>query len=1326
MPRNTLRPHTVTWGLPGNTTTTAHGGRPSSKQQSHHKLYTMEHGPARESLLSPLTDPASALRRVTDADNAADADPAPAAAPPRAGLAKLAGKVLGAVARTVGLRHGEPVDHAKLLRYLGTPLGAAAAPDEALQRAVSTFTAQLAAEQSVLDAQTLLYEAQGALEVLQAHVDRLQADQSLSARRARPLGDRLHGLVEQDLSTAAELATVQRDLQSAQQLRDTTVATLERTRSDLAGQQGHTAARPAASPASPSLSWLLREETVQDERAGQASLLESQVSLLQDIVHEADESITFLRQRATELEQQRAELAPPLKQAQHLAQVNGRDLWQADARAEELRALLEPAQTAVDARAGSLAAAQAAAASAREAHRAADLAGCAHLLATGGPFVDHPLADALQEALAPWQLSLPQRLSRHGAEALPATLAARLALQALHALTGGDAAQAAALAERLGSTPLSALIPPSGTTPQADEPLLRLAGLLAAQPSGVQVLDLLLAPGESEAPSAMRQEAMRVALLAARPQDTPAPGDAARAQTWREAALRGAARMVHAQQPGQALLDAPADERAAYRGWRNGYQTTEPGSDYDKANQHLKKLTAWLSKSASDSPAVRNGPPTPLDALRDGLTVGAANALPTPRRLAAKSLEAAAGHLNDYLAALRALRPPGAMPSDAELGLQALAYHVQWHPEGTDLATAKLRKKDWRAIHAHQQDLKATFQREARQAGQPDAASDGHPGLASAWNALEGGKTTMREALGLVQRHLQAQAPEATAAADPMAAAGGADDGYWRGQEAALRARLDGAVGNAQRLLRDGDPSQAASAQGLFGLLSDMIQNLEWRDRLRLVGQEARGANLGPLSAALAAAGLTTGIGVKLIGALQHNDDQVMELYMGRTGLYLQLGEQQTRQSQGGAGVNLGYAWRLGDEDAEVALGVGGTLDWRGKRESSFESGIQLRVLRLSGGREPELMVQFMDMFQHLTSLAGRSAPGADGAPREDAVEDWMHEMLAHHDNLNFGLIDNAPRQTTSTESQGSFFAGLRAGKVGERPRRVSLAVSGGAKAKQDQARTETQITGYMGTQYRDSTAQSRVEVQARATAGVQAREWNEYDAEAERTEQIASLSLAGAELGYAAEIRAAGETRFCTLFTRDLKIDPIRTDRAFDFQEFGAFERHVRSDWPSWVQYGTGKLPADMSPGMRYAVAERQLEHQLEQGREFASHNRFSTAYADQALKPAAAPLLDGLRSLAGLQREGGHEALARDAETRFDDLIEQPALWEPTILMLREKPKMQAERGIDFFVKYQHNRIAESMRTVGQWPMYEPVLRRPAEAPAARTWAADPAQPE
>jgi hypothetical protein len=133
----------------------------------------------------------------------------------------------------------------------------------------------------------------------------------------------------------------------------------------------------------------------------------------------------------------------------------------------------------------------------------------------------------------------------------------------------------------------------------------------------------------------------------------------------------------------------------------------------------------------------------------------------------------------------------------------------------------------------------------------------------------------------------------------------------------------------------------------------------------------------------------------------------------------------------------------------------------------------------------------------------------------------------------------------------------------------------------------------------------------------------------------------------------------------------------------------------------------------MRHVVAERQLEDFMEQARAFAKDNKFATMYADKALKAEAAPMLDACRARARLWREAGDEGRAHEEDLKFDRLIAKPALWEPTILMLREKTKLQVERGLDFLVKLQSNRVAEAMRTVGQWVLYEPVPQPTPERP-------------
>jgi len=1309
--------------------TKAHAGKPASGQQSHHKLSTLDPLVARNELLDKNADPVARAKALTeDAGNASEQPMAP-----RRGLSKLKSKLLKGVkgaAKALGISHGKPIAQKELLRYAGTTLkpdvpgGVNLMDSDVPQRIISAFATSLAAEQDALDARIAVNEAVAARGLMAAHLGRMESDIELSATRAGNMANWISRLTQEAIDTAAELATLRYSIESTDGIHATTQAVLARKREALAEEQqalrnliDMTPHRHLADfvkqtrrqkDGTYSLGGLIRKD-----REKKIASLTEYVTQLEEVEAQGRESLSAMRAKVQELEHRQKEIDRKVKQARQSARVNERAIWDDGDAAREVQVLQEPLQQVVQEREVAKAAAQAICSEALESYAEVDRACCDQLLQTCPGFENAADLQPLREAIHAWSDTLGARLARFAAEALPKSMAMNIAFEALSVATGGDPQRAAEVVRELGTKVLADLVPPSGALNEGvnkpSEQAQRLARILADEGSGMQLLELLLAPSDVRIGS-VQAEAARQYLLADEARRRAPKGNNA-LRDWIASAQRAAGRTAHAADPSQTLADCTIDERAAYRAFCNGYDSNAPGSNYDKANQYLKKLAQWLKNSPDVSCLSLFEPVSPLDALHEGLILGAAMALPTPARQAAKALEEAAAHLNDYLAARRQLLGPGHVPSCGELAWQAIANRVQWHPEGTDLTSMKLDRKAIHAIEQRRQDLQRQFENEARlKTGGQVMASAVNPPLDAAWKELQGGKKTVLEALNRVHQLLPASEP-----APPGCETDTPDMAHWRKQEAVLRTRVHDAVERANRLLHDGNPARVTSAKALFDLSRDMIENLEWRDRLRLMGQRVRGVSAGPLSAALSAAGMTTGVGVKAIAGLQQSKDEVMEIYMGRTGLYLQIGEQTTRQGQAGAGVNCGNAWSLCDVEDGARVGVGGTADWKIKHEKGIESGVQLRVLRLSKGQEPKLMAQFMDMYEHLLTLT--AAHESD----EPAPDDWMRELLAHHSNVNVGLIDGAMRENTSTETNTFFFAGLRLGKVDKRPRRVNLSISLGGKTKRDQSRTQTEVAGRMTTLYRDSTAQAKVEVNVRASAGVQLHGWKkDDDTPMGRSQQKASISTSGLDLSYAAEIRAKGLTHFCTLFTIDKKIDPVRSDCAMDFLDFSDFEREVRREWSSWVNYGSTRLPEDMGEGMRYAVAERQLENLLDQARLFAKHNKFATVYMDKALKHKVAPILDGLRALASLQRKAGREQSAKASERRFDDFIAQPELWEPTILILREKAKRQAERGIDFIGKCQRNRIAEAMRTVGQWPLYEPVPRaEPGQKPEpARLW--------
>lgn len=1299
------RPTTVAYGLPGNSKTQSHAGKPSSK------LTTLDPVVAQKELLSPAAHPAPKVHALVEKMNRTEATSPPAPRNPISRLAKALGR---GFTKVTGLSPGKPKPKEKLLRYAGTSpqtqanTNAQVAEPRAAADPAQTLVQALGHEQAHLHAQIDVNEADGVSTLVDQHRDEAAQRLALLTRRATRLADRAHELTRQRTDMTAELAELRTAIPTATEALAATQALLTQTRSDIDEHhlaQQHDEARPSTSRPDHRLGTLLRSERRQE--------LDEQAAQLQQAQDEQDSRLQAQRARLAQIETGLPRVEAQLAQALLSARVTAGDLFEqneAVTALADLQPLLQPVR---DHRAEALAATLATTQEARAGLQAGRQAYLEDQTEALLGFESAPHAEPLQHALRSWADGLEPATTAFGAQALSASDVLSIAVAALSAASRSDTAQAAQALAELQGLGLEALVPRPDAPADAAPPTLshatrRTAELLANVPLGMQVLAHLTAKPQASPPAPLTKELLEPARLYLRAEallHRQPPPDEADCQ-WLAGAQRAARRALHAPQPADGLAASSVAERAAYQALHNGYESQAPGSAYDRANQHLQKLADSLRDRTAPGGL---GAPNPLSSLPQALAVGTATALPTPVRRAHALLAEATGHLTEYLIARRHQLPPGQVPSDAELALQALAEHVQRQAEYTSLTTLRLDAAALRNINARRQDLAQHFTRQAARQGRgamatPPAApcpAPPHAALDAAWRSLGTPASTLPQVLTLLQQRLL-ETPQPSA----PGAAGSQADAHWAEREAGQLAKLLRTVAAANRLLHDGDPRRVNSGRALFDLCRDMLEHLEWRDKLRIVGQRVVGLNLTPVTASVAAL-LPTGIGARLIASAQHSEERLIEFYMGRTGLYMQIGEQALNQFQLGAGVSGGYAWKL-HEEASIGLGV--NADLRLKWEAGIEQGLQLRVPRVGAGRELELRAEFMDMFEHLMHLV---TPPPHGQP---ACQDRMRELLAHHPGLNFGLIDNAPRHTQGIESNISGVAALRAGDVAGRARRANLSASLGLKSKKEASHTTTHVAGYMSTLYRDSTAQAKSELGVRLTAGAQAHQWLKG-----QDRQRAGLGTGGPDLSFVREVRAAGTTHFCTLFTFGDEIDPTRSDCATDFLSFKDFERDVRREWNAWVHYGTVKLPKDMGDAMRHVVAERQLEDFLDQARAFAKGNKYATMYADKVLKAEAAPMLDACRARARLWRAAGQEDRAHEEDLKFDRLIAEPALWEPTILILREKTKLQAERGLDFLLKLQSNRIAESMRTVGQWVLYEPVPQPTPERPRvepARRW--------
>ncbi|GKT24752.1 XopZ family type III secretion system effector [Acidovorax sp. SUPP3334] len=1376
MPKFSVRPSNTSAGLPGNSTSTAHAGKPASHKQAHHKLHQLDPHAAQQELLSPLFDAARAARKYL-AQPLPTADAAVAMAPRKS--KSVLGQLANKVGTCFGMARGNPVRSEELLRYQNTKEDRTHVPLRSRGKWESlepVLTGQLKAAETLRLAKIAVDKAIAMERLVEHHHDRLTDEALLRGQRAGHLQATAQRLEREGQSLAVWQAALQEQRQSAQQ---NLQATQQRLDKALALRADH--AKAAST---------------------------SNRSAAPDGLAEHIEALTALQRtqagKHAELVRRSQDTRAALEHTDHQIKTAARELLQYESGAFDLQSL-KPA----------LAQRRKEAEQQLEHARRRDRIATEALQKAYADIIDlqlrrlpgfevfrsSPAIGELREALRAWVKDIDA--TRHGAEAIVPASALTMAIKALADASGGDATVALHTLQTLGGQTWGTLLPdPSaglGNAPALDAATQRTVDLLVRVPRGSQVVGHLLAPAAEGTPDHTRRHTARLALqaeAAARSAPTQELRD------WLAAASRAARKALHGADPAKALAACTHEERSAYHALRNNYRSNAEGSPYDRANQHLQKIADWLhdidhTADRGVEKSQRGKKINPLRSLPQALEVGSATALPTPRRRAEQELEDAADHLTRYLMAARATRPPDEVPTEAELAWIAVADQVRWAPEGTERATMVLDAALLDGIQAQcaQRQRERALQI-GRRAGDPVPAPES-TALHSAWEQLRATPHTGVQALALLQRALLnepagvAEPEPAPPSPSPLSSSAAAlpTDAQ---QAQAQRKAFHVSVAKALRLLYDGDPSHVTNGQALFDLLRDVAEHLEWRDRLRLMGQKTYGLNLGPLSAAAAIAS-AVGLGVKLIGSAQHNEDRTLELYRGRTGTYLQISSQSTNQVQAGAGVNTGYAVPLGTDQA--SLGLTGGADWRWRGERGTENGVQVRIPRLSKGREPELDAQFADALEHLIAMA---APPGDGQP---ARKDWMRELLAEHPELSIGLIDGAERSSSGTETNVSASVGLRVGEVAGRGRRAGAAASVGVKARQDNGQARTTVAGYMTTIYREATAQMKVEVSGRATLGVQFAESVENDPENGPT-QKASASLGLLDAGYSRELVSKAVTHFCTLFVFDDEIDPTRSDRATDVSEFDVFQQLVRDEWDSWSSYGVGKLGTAVDDDLKHAASQLQLEHFMEQTRTFAQGNGLAAMFADKSMKAPAAPALDTLRALARLDGEAASEAFgkacagyesaaaefdaagmdmrsvradlgkarealeagdtaaasqhldhaaarlerkvigktgrspsqarrrddgvehmrqaaqckeqavarleeARISQTGFDDLVVKDELWEPTLLLLREKAKVLRERGLDFFLKRQNNRGAEAMRTVAQWILYEPVLR-------------------
>ena len=405
-----FRPSTITYGLPGNSKTQAHAGKPSRK------LATLDPVVAHKELLSPAAHPAPKVHALVEKLTRAEATSPPAPRHPISRLAKALGR---GFTKVTGLSPGKPKPQEQLLRYAGTSpqtQGQAAEPAAGADPA-RTLVQALGHEQAHLQAQIEMNEADGVDALVAQHRDEAAQRLALLTRRATHLADRAHELTRQRTDMAAELAELHAAIPATAEALAAAQTLLIQAQSGIDRHhrvRPHEEARPGTSRSGHQLGELLQAERRRE-------LDEQAVAYFQQVRDEQDGLLKAQHARQAQIKTELPTVEAQLAQAVLSARVTAGDLFEQDeavAALADLQPLLQPVR---DHRAEALAATRA---TAQEARAGLQVGRQAHLedqIKALQGFAATPHAEPLRQALREWASGLEPATAAWGAQALSAS-----------------------------------------------------------------------------------------------------------------------------------------------------------------------------------------------------------------------------------------------------------------------------------------------------------------------------------------------------------------------------------------------------------------------------------------------------------------------------------------------------------------------------------------------------------------------------------------------------------------------------------------------------------------------------------------------------------------------------------------------------------------------------------------------------------------------------------------------------------------------------------------------------------------------------------------
>lgn len=840
--------------------------------------------------------------------------------------------------------------------------------------------------------------------------------------------------------------------------------------------------------------------------------------------------------------------------------------------------------------------------------------------------------------------------------------------------------------------------PATSTHAAPSDALRELWRNMAEVPRGLEVLDLAAQAGRGSTMDGAQRNALQTYWIVDK--ELGRPNLTAGDRTWLADGLEGASRAVRNTEAATAfdLADMPLREQVAFTGVSKGFLSREPGSDYHYINQMLRKPSGeWLDELKDDRAAVLRPLPKSADpaahrtpfsdgTLQLGLRQMESQGMSTTRTVAADAVVTAVRGLGAQARAGLMQAVPGQQGSAQARQFDAVTQVVCEFVANHHAKARTLRKPSSagavpnfstsRQVYDSElngYDLGLVKQAIASRLGaaQPRGATPAP--LPEPFQTLFAQpRVRTMDLLKAIEQHLRAAAalPQDAPALQTFleAMAPGADG---------AASPLDKAIGIARKKRFD-------SVADIENYFRPMLDNVHLRDQVSLNDGGTIGASIPFVPYVLPPPGILS-LTFNLYSRRKETFFQVKNPTMG---LEFRLGESDTRTQDvkvtGGLGLKMGLL--------KVAAPQGGVRAGHASSQAKCAVFTVLREKDEYGIRQEKETtregIAFLDTM--LRWNADDKQPPA-GEPRFGGP---FEAVLARHPKMQIAL-----GATDGSQWQGQFEVRsyARAGIV-----QASGGVQGGLVGRMSlTSEVSHERTGHAH-QFTFDRSDQRQQVLA-ANVGLSAlgSEFREYVAGGDNSSKGGvALPVTLNLLDFSRDLAQHYEKTSTRSFPMGDKLGSY-VDNTFDAPT--RIEKDIEEHRENYLMRCLELLPAAKgepthSP-QRFELAEKMLK-QYETDLRSPTHfpnMQFNRKYEAQ---PRFSGVTDAVRALQALAAQQNDPAMAIEQGQDLNRALQLPVNWSFKNTVGRSKAQESDETGVDLFVRWLHNRYADSVRAPMAFP--------------------------